>query len=73
MTVVVTVWNTPDTFNNSAAGSFSETGIAAVNNANGRHARYRLCDFRNVGYWCCGVVFAVNVHRMNFVLANHIS
>ena len=40
MPAVVTARNTPGTHNNSATGPLSETGCAAVDNANGRHARY---------------------------------
>ena len=28
-------------------------GCAAVNNANGRHAKYWLCDFHNLGFGAC--------------------
>ena len=38
-------------------------------NANGRHARYWLYDFRNLGTVACGVVVAVNEHQINFFLA----
>ena len=39
-------------------------------NANGRLARYYVT--RNLGTGACGIVTAVNEHRMNFFLAHSI-
>ena len=45
---------------------------SAVVNENERHARHWLCDFRDLSTGACGVVVAVNEHRMDFLLAHSI-
>ena len=67
MPVVAIARNTRDIHNNSGTDPISETGCAAVKNANGRHARYYV-NFVIWGTGACGVVVAVNVRRMNFFL-----
>ena len=54
-------------------------GCAAVNNANGRHAIYWLCDFRTLGTGGCGVVVAIKLMCIEWIsfwrialLNNHI-